>query len=431
MYLVSKIADLINHIGITSQPMIARIAWRYLFGKKSTQAINIISWISILSIMVGTASLIIVLSVYNGFESFIKDMYSDYYPELKITAVKGKFFEDKKELDSILKGNNNLKAISKCIEEKVLLTYDEQQSIVTLKGIDESYNLVTAFDKNIRYGAFHSKTNKDGYIPIVLGLGVSNKLKANEESLLPIECYSFSGDNLSNPLDISNAYQSTLVQPSGVFQLQEEIDNQMSFAPLEDVQQLSNHEKQLSSIEIKMKRSELGTETQAALNKSLSSFGLKVENRFEQNKSLYMILKTERVAVFAILAFMMAIASFNIISSLSMLVIEKENDIGIFKAMGMNRFNIRNLFLSVGMLITLVGASLGSIIAYAICFIQIKYKLIKLGTEGNYLLEGYPVKVQLSDFIAIAFVVVIVGLLASWLPSYKASQKTITLKGRN
>lgn len=409
--------------------MILMIAWRYLFGKKSTQAINIISWISILSIMVGTASLIIVLSVYNGFESFIKDMYSDYYPELKISTSKGKFFEDNETLDSILKSEKNIHAISKTIEEKVLLNFDEQQSIVTLKGIDDNYNLVTSFEKNIRYGDFNPKANQQGYVPIVLGLGVSNKLNTNEESLLPIECYSFTADNLSNPLEVSNAYQSTLMQPSGVFQLQEEIDNQMSFAPLEDVQQLINHSNQLSSIEVKLNNDKLSASTQASLNQRLSSFGLKVENRFEQNKSLYMILKTERVAVFAILAFMMAIASFNIISSLSMLVIEKEPDIGIFQTMGMNRFKIRNLFLSVGMLITLVGAGLGSIIAYTICFVQIKYKLIKLGTEGNYLLEGYPVKVQWGDFIGIALLVLCVGVMASWLPSYKASKKAISLKG--
>jgi lipoprotein-releasing system permease protein len=406
--------------------MILTFAWRYFKGKKSTQAIQIISWVSVMAMAVGTASLLIVLSVFNGFEDFIKKLYSDFYPQVKVSPQIGKTFEEDSVLLYNLKSLQGIKAVSKTLDEKVLLAYEENQVIVTLKGVDSAYNLVTQMKDNVRFGKYDLASTQD-MTPIVLGLGISNRLGASDESVLPIACYSFKKES-SQLMDIAQPYNSNYFTITGVFALQEEIDNQYALASLELVQELSENESRISAYEVSLLENSDQEKIVAQLKAWCEPKNLKVETRYEQNKTLYFILSSERWAVYAILTLMLLIASFNIIGSLSMLVIDKQKDIAILKTMGMENVSVQRIFLSVGVLLSLIGATIGSLLALIICLLQQYFGFVKLGGSGSFLIEAYPVKLKLMDFVLVLVTVIIISLLASLIPSIKASRRPVSLR---
>lgn len=406
--------------------MIFTFAWRYLKGKKSTQAVQVISWVSVLAMAVGSAALIIVLSVFNGFEGFIKELYSDFYPEIKIMASVGKnfIFLEKEKLKSV----QEIQYTSYSLEEKILMAYDETQIIGILKGVDIEYDSVTNFSKHIKYGKAYFNDIENEVPKIVLGLGVSNKLSVNEQSALPISCYAFKKNAAFNSIDPNDIYTSSLYQVSGVYLLQDVIDNQYGFASLQSVQNLTDKQNQYSSIEIKLKDNANVEVVKKKLQTILNNSSLKFETRLEQNRTLYFVLKSERWAVYAILTLMLIIASFNIISSLSMLVIEKEKDIAILKTMGMQNNMIQKIFLSTGVLLSMHGAVIGCILALVICLLQQQFGFVKLGSGDSFLIDAYPVKLSVWDFVLVLITVVIIASLASLIPSMKASNKGIELR---
>ena len=406
--------------------MILQFAWRYIMGKKSTQAVQIISWVSVLAMAVGTAALIVVLSVFNGFEFFIKNLYSDFYPALKITAIKGKNFSDQEAVYTVLKNTKGIHSISKTLEEKVLFSYEDNQIIGTLKGIDTAYLNVTHINKNVRDG-YMSLSDSNELANIILGVGMSNRLGISDISILPLNCYSFKKES-NSMMDMAQTYNNTYFTVTGVYFLQEEIDNQFAFASLDIVQQLTQNENNISSLELSFEPNADIEKIQQQLKPFLTQNGLASATRYEQNKTLYFILKSERWAVYAILTLMLIIASFNIVGSLSMLVIEKQKDIAILKAMGMQNSQIKKIFLTTGILLSVLGASIGCILAASICIVQQQFGLVKLGGSGSFLIEAYPVNMLASDFVLVMTTVIVIALFASWIPSFKASKKPIELR---
>ncbi|MBK7762775.1 MAG: ABC transporter permease [Bacteroidetes bacterium] len=406
--------------------MIFQFAWRYFKGKKSTQAVQIISWVSVFAMAIGTAAIIIVLSVFNGFETFIKDLYSDFYPQIKITAKQGKTFARNTNYLFQLTHINGMQSVSETLEEKVLLNYHENQVIVTLKGIDDHYNEVSKISEKVRYGTMDFSTASE-IPPILLGIGISNTLGASESSPLPITCYAFN-QQASGFNDIGNAYFSSLFEVKGVYVLQDEIDNQYAFTPLSVLQELVQKPTQISALEISL--------TQDADEESICkqiaalpySKQLKIETRYEQNKTLYFILKSERWAVFAILVLMLVIASFNIVGCMSMLVMDKEKDIAILKTMGMQTIHVKQIFIVTGIILSVIGAFIGSAIAILICWLQQHFGFVKLGSSDAFLIDAYPVKMQLSDFVIVMLTVILIATLASLYPAIKASKKAIELR---
>ncbi len=408
--------------------MVILFAWRYFKGRKSTQAIQIISWVSVGAMAIGTAALIIVLSVFNGFEGFIKDLYSDYYPQLKITPVTGKSFRPSAQLITELNGLKGIKVVSRTLEEKVLFTFNESQVIANLKGIDSNYEKVTGITKNVKYG--HMNFNMPGEIPpLVLGIGVSNRLGASEETHLPITCYAFKkgSPSLADP---SSAYTSSLFEVTGVYRLQEEIDNQYAFAPLEVVEELIDKRGYVSALEIRVIKNADEILLKKQIQHLLRSDNIKVQDRFEQNRTLYFILKSERWAVYSILTLMLVIASFNIIGSMSMLVLDKERDIAILKTMGLHERAIKKIFISTGILLSLIGAFIGCLLALGVCLLQQRFGVVKLGTGDSFLIDAYPVKLYLPDFLLVLSTVVVIAFFASLLPAIRASKKAIELRVR-
>jgi lipoprotein-releasing system permease protein len=300
--------------------------------------------------------------------------------------------------------------------------------IGVIKGVDEQYDQVTNFSKHIKYGKAYFKDIENEVPKIVLGLGVSNKLSINEQSAMPMNCYAFKKNAAFNSINPSDVYSSSLYQVSGVYLLQDVIDNQYGFASLQSVQNLADKPNELSSIEIKLKNNALADDVKASLQKLFKSQSFKIETRLEQNQTLYFVLKSERWAVYSILTLMLVIASFNIIGSLSMLVIEKEKDIAILKTMGMQNNLIQKIFLSTGVLLSMLGAVIGCVFALVICLLQQHFGFVKLGAGDSFLIDAYPVKLHIVDFILVLSTVVLIAALASLIPSIKASNKGIELR---
>jgi lipoprotein-releasing system permease protein len=407
--------------------MITQFAWRYFKGKKSTQAVQIISWVSVIAMAVGTVALIIVLSVFNGFEHFVKNLYTDFYPDMKITAIQGKHFTLTDSVWNQLKAVKGIEIMSKTIEEKVLLTSEENQSVVTLKGVDENYDSVTHFMNNIQYGKV--TFNQDEDIPsMLLGIGISNKLGVSEEGHFPINCYVFK-KNVSISFDPTQIYNTQLFMVNALFTMPD-IENDYAFTSLHTLQALSENDNKISSIEMSVLKEASINDVQQKINNIIAPYALKSANRYEQNKTLYFILKSERWAVYAILTMMLLIASFNIIGSLSMLVIEKEKDIAILNTMGMPQNMIKKIFIATGILISLIGASIGSVVAWIVCWIQIQFGIVKMGESGSFLVDAYPVRLSVFDFILVMATVIMIAFIASWIPAVKASKKAIELRLR-
>ncbi|HNB81616.1 MAG TPA: FtsX-like permease family protein [Chitinophagaceae bacterium] len=373
---------------------------------------------------IGTACLLTVLSVFNGFEEFIEGLYSDFYAPVEIKARNAPLFSNQLPWIQTLKEMPEVEKLSYYLEEKVLLRFGEQQSVVQLRGVDTGYLSMHHIQSHIRFGDLEWK---EGALrsPACLGLGVANKLGVNESSHLPVSVFFFGSGNEGYSLA---PYHENFLETQGIFVLQEDIDNRYVYMPLKAMQEYSLHDELLSGLEVSLKPGVDEEDFVQKLNSKNLMNGFVAKTRFEQNRTLYFILRSERWAVFAILSFMLLIASFNIMACLSMLVIEKERDIRILRALGLQPIQIRFLFLLTGMVLSLLGAVLGIAIAALLCYVQQHFGIIRLGDSGHFLIEAYPVKMRPLDFILIGCTILAIALLTSWIPAGKASRNSRSLK---
>lgn len=394
------------------------IAKRYLFSKKSTNAINIISLVSGLAMLFGTMALILVLSVFNGLESLVKSLYTVFYPDIAVSAAKGKVFEITPELIHQLKAVQYIDAYSFTLEENALLEYSDMQHICTAKGVDKNYfNVVNKFDTFMVEGEKILQKNSINYC--IAGVGVAQKLSMDPtRAFNPIAIYmpKKTGASFST---MENAFNKDYVTPSGVFAVSDEFDTRYTFVPLDFLQQLSDNSEKASHIEIRLKSN---ATSKAAIQQLQLTLGKSfiVKSRYEQNETLYKILKSEKWITFSILVLIMIVASFNIIGALSMLVLEKKKDIATLTALGLPSKSIVRIFLLEGILMSLIGAVIGMVLAYILCLLQQKVGLVPMpGT--SFLVQYYPVKMLLTDFLAVGAVVVLISTLAAYLPAKKAA----------
>ena len=399
-------------------------AWRYFKGKKTTNAINLIAWISILAIAVGAASLILVLSVFNGFEDLVKSLYADFYTDIRIAPQKGKFITLSDQQLQKIKGINGIKGISCIVEEKAVLVNDAFQSIVYLKGVDENYTHVSGLSKHVFKGSFNLG-NSDKPM-LFLGAGIENAVAVEPGlTLRPLTVYlpNFKASNFSG-LDALNSYNADV---SGSFILQQDFDNKYAITNIGFLKyMLELSPDQFSAIEIVLDNSNSSELTKSALEKYLGT-NYKIQTRFEQNQSLYTIMQVEKWVIYGILSLILVVAAFNMIGALTMLVLEKQKDIAVLKAMGATDSYIQRIFLNEGFVLATVGGGSGIFIAVVICLLQVKYKLIKL-SGGSFIIDYYPVKMLPLDFCLVIITIFIIALFASWIPSRKASRQDFSLK---
>jgi lipoprotein-releasing system permease protein len=407
-------------------------AWRYFKAKKTTNAINVISWISIVAIVIGTTSLILVLSVFNGFEGLVKSLYSSFYPDVKISAASGKqIILTPGQLHKI-KSIKGVEAVSLVVEEKALLqnkAYEadsaDYQSLIFLKGVDSNYTSVTTVARHLIGGNFNTGTEDNPLL--ILGAGVENAVQVRSESnIRPLAVYMpRKGQvNLDDPIQ---SLSTEAVNTSGTFMIQQDFDNKYAITNLAFVKRmLVMDENAYTGAEIAVTN---GTDADDVRDeiKNLLDKNYTVQNRFEQNASLFSVMRIEKWIIYAILSLILIVAAFNMVGALTMLVLEKKQDISVLHALGASRSFIQKIFLSEGLLLAIIGGGTGMILAFLIGIIQTKYHLIAL-RGSTFMIDYFPVKMVLSDFLLVALTIVMIALIASWIPARKAALQQFQLR---
>jgi lipoprotein-releasing system permease protein len=399
-------------------------AWRYFKAKKSTNAINIISWVSVSAIILGTASLIVVLSVFNGLEQLVKSLYSTFYTDLKISPASGKFIRVPYTSLVKLKQTDGVVGYSLTLEDQALLQYNNSLQPVMLKGVDEQYRNVNGLSKNIYRGEY--RLGSVDQPAAILGSGIENTLEIeSDRALTPMTAYLFRSGNI-NPADPETAVRSEPLISSGAFKIQEDFDDHYVITNLGFMQRiLGLDSNQYGAIEISVKGGSASKELKSKLQ-DLFGPGFRVQTRDEQNQTLFGVMRMEKWVIYAVLTLILIVAAFNMVGALTMLVLEKQKDIQVLKAMGADNRFIQQIFLNEGILLGLLGGGIGFGLAVLLCWVQVRFKLVPL--QGNFLIDYYPVKLIPGDFILVGSTILIVVLLASWLPARKASLQPFELK---
>ena len=400
-------------------------AWRYFKPKNNSNAVNLIARISMIAIAVGTAALIIVLSVFNGFEDLVKNLYSDFYSDIRIAPAKGKFIVITPQQIQKIKKVSGVKQISLVAEEKAMLANgDDYYSLIDLKGVDENYPAVNKLKNHIEHGKYNVGTSSN---PLLLvGVGIESAVGADANgNIAPLILYIPNRE--AKNFKTADAMNSANISVSGAFMVQQEFDNKYAFTNLSFLQYMLNLQPdQYSSVEVNLQKNRDETKVQRALQTALGASFI-VQTRYQQNQSLFSVMQVEKWVIFGILSLILAIAAFNMIGALTMLVLEKQKDIAVLKAMGASGNLIQKIFLGEGFLLAAVGSGIGMLIAFLICVAQIKFKLIPL-EGGTFIIDYYPVKMLVSDFLLVAATVFIVSLIAAWVPSRKAAMQFFSLK---
>lgn len=406
--------------------MYLQFAWRYFNAKKSTNAINIIAWVSMVAIVFITASFIVVLSVFNGFEGLVKSLYSSFYTDLRISPAQGKILTITPGQLKKLSAVNGIKDYSFVVEEKTLLQNGDVQTIVYLKGVDDHYKDVTAVASKIIRGKFNLGTSDQP--GIVLGSGIENAIGVqSDRNLFPLTAYLFKPGVNINVVDPYQAFSAENIATTGTFFIQQDIDNKYALTNVDFMKRmLSMKENEYGSLEIALVNPHEADNIKKQL-KNIFGSPYTIETRYEQNKGLYSVMTLEKWGIYGILTLMLIVAAFTMIGALTMLIFEKQKDIQVLKAMGANNMLIQKIFISEGILLAALGTLGGIILAIVICWAQVKYKLIAI-QGGTFLIDYYPVRMVPSDFLLVISTVAIVALLASWFPARKAAIQPIELK---
>ena len=395
------------------------IARRYLLGKKSQNAINIISTISVIGVTVGTMALVIVLSVFNGFDSVVKSLFSAFDPEIQISAVKGKTFSPG-ELPGKILAIPGVEAVSEVLEENVLLLYGDKQHIATIKGVDEFYQDVSGLDSMIYEGSMKLLDNNRSYA--VVGQGVAYHLRIGLNFINPLWVYTIDRKSKINMAQHEESIRRDFIYPSGIFSIEQDFDSRYVIVPLEFTRKLLSYEEEVTFLELKLDPSFPSEQVQDRII-AVAGEGYHVKNREQQNTLFYQVMRTEKWAIFLILTFILIIASFNIIGSLSMLIIDKKRDILTLRNMGASNRLIENIFLVEGWLISITGSLLGLGLGTGISWIQQHFGLIKLAGSGSFVIDSYPVRIEGIDILLIWVTVILIGLIAARYPVRQISRK--------
>jgi len=394
------------------------IAKRYLFSKKSINAINIISGISMLGVFVGSAALVIILSVFNGFENVVLSMYNTFTPEIIIEPTKGKSFDPGTTALSSLKKDSRISNYTEVLQEKALVRYGDRQHIALVKGVSDDFLKRKQLDSTLLEGKFTLHKSNTQYA--VVGSLVQLYLTLNiHNDFEPLNIYSprKGAGNSINPAD-----EITLksIQPVGVFQIQQQFDETV-IVSLNFARDLLGEEKNVSAIEIYLNPETSVEAFQREVTEKLGK-GYIVKNRIQQNELLYKILNSEKWAIFVILTFVLIIAVFNIVGSLTMLVIDKKKDIVILNSIGASKSLIQQIFFMEGMMISLIGCISGMAAGLAFCLAQQHFGFI---TMSDFITDAYPIGIKPTDFILVFLTVTTISVITSGISS-RLSVKTLS-----
>lgn len=398
------------------------IARRYLFSKKSHNAINIISMICVCGVVVATIALVCALSVYNGFNDLVAGMFSSFDPELKITPRIGKVFDPTTSNMQRIKELPDIAFFSETLQDNALIRYHDRQDVAVVKGVDDAYQHLTMIDSALIDGNFTLQDEVANYA--LLGVGLSSKLGARPGFASPLELYVPKRNekvNLSNP---SSSFSMEYAYTSGVFMINQQVyDEGYMIVPLLLARELFHYDKEVSAIELKLtEKADLSSVKKQI--KSILGDEFIIRDRFEQQEASFKMMQIEKWMTFLILCFILAIALFNVVGSLSMLMIEKQDDVRTLRNMGASDSLIRRIFLFEGWMISGFGALIGIVIGLVLCLLQQSFGLIKLGqTAGAFIIDAYPVRVIFTDILIAFITVAAIGFMAAWYPVHYLGKK--------
>ncbi len=403
-----------------------KIARRYLFSRKSTNAINVISGISVFGITVGAAALIIILSVFNGFGNLLSSLFDKFNPDIKITAIEGKVFVPTTDQMALLRALDGVEYVSQTLEENAMFEYGKNTDFGIIKGVDEWFDEVTSIDTTVVRGRYELKEGGRDYA--VLGLGMEQKLSASIADIISTLNVYMPKRTASNSL-LQQPFKKRIINFGGTFVVQQsDFDEHYVVVPLEFARELLSYDNEVSSLELKL-YSDADSKASISAVRQVMGDGFHVKNRYEQNAAFFKIMNIEKWIAYVILSFTLVLVAFNMVGSLWMLVIEKKQDIAILKSMGATSTMIRNIFLGEGLLLSLLGVGIGFALAIAACLLQQKFGFIRLQGSDSFLIEAYPVSMQLWDFIVVFITVVLIGTLAALLPAVRASRISSIIRG--
>lgn len=370
--------------------------------------------------MAGTMALVIVLSVFNGFESMVTRLFNTFNPDIKIVAAQGKTFSADSLPMQQLRDISGIDCYTGIVEENALLQYMDKQYIVTLKGVDPNFSCTSEVANAMVEGRFVLEQGSADYA--VLGQGIAYNMGIpldDPENPLTVYVPRRTASRALNPLD---AFNSLDIRPAGIFGIQQDFDSKYVLVPLRFAQSLLDYPKRLSAVELRIAETADADEVLENIRESLGP-AFVVKNRYEQEEVLFKIMKSEKLAVFAILGFILIIATFNVIGSLSMLILDKKKDIAVLNCLGAGNGLIRRIFITEGLLISLSGAVLGLLAGFVVVLLQQQFGLIGIGGSETFAAQAYPVAIQWLDFVYVLLIDLIIGLLAVWFPVSYVSQK--------
>jgi lipoprotein-releasing system permease protein len=399
-----------------------KIAFRYFFSRRREGSFNIItliSGISLLGYVVGAAALIIVLSVFNGFENLFSTLYSQFDADIQITSTVGKSFPTSQLNIAQIKNIDGVLHVNYVIEENVLARYNGKQVLATVKGVDETYLNAVQLDTNLISGALLLQEGDTNFALIGQGLAYQLGVQPDDQfNFLTIYVPSKGEIDL---LNAENAFKRNPIFPIGVLGIQEEVDNKYILVPLRFIEPLLEKKNQVSAIEIRLRNDASMDKIRSQIEENAGDSFL-VKNRFQQRDSFYKVMKSEKFISFMILLFIMMVAAFNTVGSLYMLVIEKKKDLKIFASMGLTANQARKIFMFEGIILAIFGGLVGIILGGSICWLQQEYNLINFSSSQGFIIDSYPVRINATDFLYVFLTIVGIGFITSLYPAYKAKQ---------
>lgn len=390
------------------------IARRYLFSKKSHNAINIISLMAVCGVAVATMATVCAMSVFNGFESLFSDMFNAFDPELKITPAKGKVFNPNTDVFLEIESLSEVELVSESLEDNALASYRGRQVPIVLKGVSDDFAKLSDFENIIFDGELKLQDENSYYA--LLGLTLASKLGVNARFVFPLEIFAPKRDASFNVMNPSASYNQKYARIAGVFLVNQQIyDDNYMLVPITLARELFNYENEVSALELKLQEGANVKQVQKKIQKIAGNDYL-VKDRYEQQEDSFKMMQIEKWVVFLILCFILLIAVFNVIASLSMLIIEKKEDVRTLQNMGADNSLISKIFLFEGWMIIVLGVISGIILGILLSLGQQHFGWLKLGTGTNFAVSAYPVVTSYIDVLIIAFVALIIGFVTVFYP---------------
>ena len=404
------------------------IAKRYLISKKSHNAINVISGVSVCGIALATLALVCTLSVFNGFQELVTTFFTAFDPELKITSVSGKVFDAQDERIQSLRQLPEIEVFSESLEDNAMVQYKGRQAMVVIKGVEDNFNQLTAID-SILYGRGDMVLHDEVVVYAIPGVDVTSSLGTGIRFLDPLEVYAPKRGSKINVANPSTSFQTAYLHSSGlIFAVnQQKYDASYILTSLSFARDLFQYDTEVSSIELKLKEGSNIYKVQKRISQSLGE-DFQVFNRYEQQADTYRIMEVEKLISYAFLSFILLIACFNVIGSLSMLIIDKRADVVTLRNLGANDRLISKIFLLEGCMISFMGAIIGVALGLMLCFAQQEFGILSLGSgasSGAFVVDAYPVSVHFSDVVLVLITVLVIGYLSVLLPVRYLSRRLL------